>query len=159
MENETQQNYVECEFLPIYEHIFQQGRSEEKKLGKYTSSQHKINGQRRYAVGAYIVVNEKIDELLSSPKYSSDGGLKEVVAMCLNYFNSLGLKKDKRRKISSLRYGELTLLHVNDIKEVDGKRVIPVGFLTDHEKSKFFWRNKKNAQQFSAGIPARALRR
>ena len=124
---------IECEFLPITQHVLFSDPTAEKKAGIYSGSSHRRTPLDRYVVLAYL----KTDYA----KYRAEG-LKneEIVQRCVNFLNATEPRAKFAKKDPTPKFGRLELFK-EELKFVvkDDTEVCILVFTTDSRKCEFFF--------------------
>lgn len=126
---------IECEFVPVPQHIIIKQVDAPTKSGFYTSSNFKYDERDfdKWPVLAYL----KAD----FDKYrASEIPDKEILTRCINYLNALDLKKKPNRKDLEPKYGKLALSkeEIKFTKKFGFECAILI-FCTDSRKNEYFW--------------------
>jgi hypothetical protein len=126
---------VECEFVPVPQHVIVSYQNAEKKHGYYSGSVYAIEGINwcKWVVMAYLKADFE--------KYRKEG-LKdiEILKRCINYLNAVPPKKKYAKKDPTPKYGKLELFK-EDIQFTKkfGYECAILVCTTNQRKCEHFW--------------------
>lgn len=126
---------IECEFVPVTQHVIISMPNAEKKHGYYSGSIYAIEGINWTKWVALAYLKADFDTYRKQ-------GLKdrEILQRCLNYLNAVPPKKKYAKKDPTPKYGKLELFK-EDIQFTKkfGYECAILVFTTNERKCEHFW--------------------
>jgi hypothetical protein len=126
---------IECEFVPVAQYTIVNTPDSPTKSGFYTSSCYRMEDRDAFKWPALAYLKADFDKYRASEIPD-----KEILQRCINYLNSLDLKKVPGKKDPVSRYGKLSLSkeEIKFTKKFGFECAILI-FCTDERKCEHFW--------------------
>lgn len=126
---------IECEFVPVQQHMLVSTLDSATKSGFYTSSCYRLEDRDalKWPVLAYLKADFDKYRAAEIPD-------REILQRCMNYLNALDLKKVAGKKDLEPKYGKLSLAkeEIKFTKKFGYECAILI-FCTDNRKCEHFW--------------------
>lgn len=132
---------IECQFIPVPQHVLTKIDGAPEKEGFYTSSNFKFDERDFDKWPALAYLKADFDKYRASEIPDS-----EILHRCINYLNALDLKKKQGKKDLEPKYGKLSLSkeEIKFTKKFGYECAILI-FCTSDRKSDYFWGSGERA--------------